>query len=157
MPKVEITKRIKAPQKQVWEFISDIEKAPEWVAVMKSLIHTTENPVKEGTVYRESSKIGPKESETEWKVTYFDAPHMQAHECEEPDFKATLKMRVEDNGDGTSTLFHTTEYQLMPNARFLGGLLETLFMKKMMNRKLNESVENCKHMIESEFKTEGSL
>ena len=86
MPKVKIVQEIRSPQQQVWEFISDIEKAPGWVVVMKSLVSTTENPVQEGTVYRESSKIGPKESETEWKVTYFDPPHMQAHECNEPDF-----------------------------------------------------------------------
>lgn len=157
MPKIKIVQRIESPQKQVWEFISDIEKAPEWVVVMKSLLATTENPLKKGTVYREVSKIGLKTSETQWKVTYFDPPHMQVHECNKSDFEAILTMRIEDNGDGTSTLFHTTEYQLMPNARFLGGLLESLFIKRMMNRKLNESVENCKRMIESEFETKGSL
>lgn len=151
MPKLEITKRIKAPQKQVWEFISDIEKAPDWVVVMKSLVHTTDNPVQEGTVYRESSKIGPKESETEWKVTYFDSPHMQAHECNESDFKATLKMRVDDNGDGTSTLFHSTDYQLLPNFRPLGGLLEILFIKRLMRKNLNQSVINCKELIEKKY------
>lgn len=151
MPNVDIKKYIKAPQKQVWEFISDIEKAPEWVVVMKSLVHTTENPVKEGTVYHEFSKIGPKKAETEWEVTYFDPPHMQAHECDEPDFNATLKMRVEDNGDGTSTLFHTTEYQLMPKFRPLGWLVETLFIKKLMYKNLHQSVDNCKQLIEKEI------
>jgi carbon monoxide dehydrogenase subunit G len=157
MPKVEIVQRIHSPQKQVWEFICDIEKAPEWVAVMESLLKTTDNPVREGTVYWESSRIGIKDIETEWEVTYFDPPHMQAHECDESDFKATLTMRVEDNGDGTCTLFHTTEYQLLPNFRLMGGLIEALFLKRIMKKKLNESVENCKHMIESEFKTEGRL
>lgn len=151
MPKVEIKKDIKAPQKQVWEFISDIEEAPEWVVVMKSLVETTENPVREGTVYRESSKIGPKESETEWKVTYFDPPHKQVHECDEPDFRATLTMRVDDNGDGTSTLFHNTEYQLMPKFRPLGWLLETLFIKKLMYKNLHQSVDNCKQLIEKKI------
>lgn len=153
MPKVDIEKHIRAPQKQVWEFISDIRKAPEWVIVMKSLVETTDNPVQKGTVYREASKIGPKESETEWKITYFDEPHMQVHECSEPDFRAILTMRVEDNGDGTSTLFHQTEYQIMPNARFLGGFVEALFVRRLMRRRLHESVEKCKRMIESEFDT----
>ncbi|MFH5832070.1 SRPBCC family protein [Halalkalibaculum sp. DA3122] len=149
MPRVEIKKHIQASQEQVWECISDIEKAPEWVVVMKSLVETTENPVREGTVYRESSKIGPKESETEWRVTRFDAPHVQVHECSESDFKATLTMRVEDNGDGSSTLFHTTEYQLMPNFRPLGWLVETLVIKKRMHKNLRQSVDNCKQLIET--------
>ncbi|MDZ7694298.1 MAG: SRPBCC family protein [Balneolaceae bacterium] len=148
MPRVEIGKVINAPQQQVWEFISDIERAPEWVVVMKSLEETTENPVQQGTVYRESSKIGPKESETEWRITRYDAPHIQVHECREPDFRATLTMRVEGNGDGTSTLFHATEYQLMPKFRPLGWLVETLFIKKLMHKNLHQSVDNCKQLIE---------
>ncbi len=150
MPKVEIEKQIDAPREVTWDAISDIEKAPEWVVVMQSLIETTENPVRKGTVYREASKVGPKESETEWKVTQFDPPHVQVHECNEPDFKATLTMQVKDNGDGSSTLYHATEYQLMPKFRPLGWLLEMLFIKKQMRKNLNESVEKCKQLIESD-------
>lgn len=154
MPKVEIEKQIQAPQEKTWNFISDIVKAPQWVVVMKSLEHTTEYPVRKGTVYRESSKIGPKESETEWKVTRFDPPHEQIHECNEPDFKATLTMRVEDNGNGASTLFHTTEYQLMPKFRPLGWLVEILFIKRLMKNNLQQSVDNCKQIIESDVSAE---
>ena len=60
-------------------------------------------------------------------------------------------MRVEDNGDGTSTLFHSTDYQLMPNFRPLGELLEILFIKRLMRKNLNQSVANCKTMIEGKF------
>lgn len=151
MPEVKIQKSIQAPHKEVWKFISDIEKAPEWVAVMTSLIQTTDNPVRKGTVYREASKIGPKESETEWRVTRFDEPHIQIHECNEPDFKAKLTMRVEENEKGTSTLFHKTEYQLMPKFRPLGWLVEILFVKKLMIKKLNKSVTRCKQRIETEL------
>lgn len=91
MPKVEIIKRIHSPQKQVWEFISDIEKAPEWVVVMKSLIETTENPVIKGTVYRESSKIGLKQSETEWKVTFSIHPICRLMNVTNPTLKQLLR------------------------------------------------------------------
>lgn len=148
MPKVEIIKPIDATQEKVWSFVSDIEKAPEWVVVMKSLVDTTENPVREGTVYRENSKIGPKESETEWRVMRFEPPHLQIHTCNEPDFKATLKMRVEMNENRTCTFYHTTEYQIMPKFRPLGWLLETLFIKKLMYNNLHRSVEKCKQLIE---------
>lgn len=150
MPKVEIREKIEATPSKVWNVISDIKKAPEWVVVMKSLEHTTDNPVKKGTVYRESSKIGPKESETEWKVTLFDEPIVQIHECNDSDFEAKLTMRVEDNGDGSSTLQHLTQYRLMPVFRPLGWLLETLFVKKAMDKNLRQSVENCKKLIEEQ-------
>lgn len=69
---------------------------------MQSLITTTENPLRQDSVYREASKIGPKASETEWKVTRFDPPHIQVHECRESDFEATLTMRVEEAGKQVS-------------------------------------------------------
>ncbi len=151
MPKVSIEKKIDAPPRKVWKFISDIEKAPQWVVVMQSLQDTTDNPVQRGTVYREQSKIGPKESVTEWEVVRSDPLDIQVHECAEPDFKATLTMRVADNMDDTSTLHHTTEYQLMPSFRPLGWLLETLFIKRLMRKNLNKSVDNCKQMIEEDL------
>lgn len=118
---------------------------------MIALIDTTDNPVRKGTVYRDISRIGLIKSESSWKVTYFDPPHMQAHECSEPDFNATLTMRVEDNGDGTSTLFHKTVYNLMPKTKSAGKLLELLFLNTLMSRKLRQSVDNCKCMIERQF------
>ncbi len=81
-------------------------------------------------------------------MTRFEAPHTQVHECNEPDFKATLTMRVEENGDGTTALFHTTEYQLMPKFRPLGWLVESLFIKKLMDKNLHQSVEKCKQLVE---------
>jgi uncharacterized protein YndB with AHSA1/START domain len=59
MPVVEIHEHIDLSPDQVWALISDIEKAPEWVTVMRELVSTTDNPVREGTVYRERSKVGP--------------------------------------------------------------------------------------------------
>ena len=147
MKKVEITKYIDASQQQVWNFISDVERAPEWVEVMQSLVETTDNPVKEETVYKERSKIGPKESVTTWRVVRFEPPRVQIHECNEPDFRARLTMRVEPRETG-SNLYYTAEYALMPNFRPLGWLAENLFVHKSMVENLHRSVENCKRMVE---------
>ncbi len=147
MQKVVIVKKINASPKKVWDFISDIEKAPEWVEVMQALVETSDNPVKAGTVYRERSKIGLKESETTWRVTKFEEPSVQIHECSESDFKATLTMRVEASNAGAK-LTHITEYALMPKFSPLGWILEKLFVHRYMVKNLKQSVENCKRQIE---------
>jgi carbon monoxide dehydrogenase subunit G len=152
MAKVEITKHINTSPQKVWDFISDVEKAPEWVTVMQSLVETTDNPVKEGTVYRERSKIGSKESETVWRVTRFESPKIQIHECKESDFAATLTMGVEESDSGAK-LIHKTDYALMPNFRPLGWLLEKLFVHKTMVKNMNESIDNCKRILEMESKS----
>src|SRR5687768_13250119 len=98
MPTIEIDRIIDTPARAVWDFISDIEKAPEWVTVMQALLSTPVNPLTQGAVYRERSKIGPSVSETEWRVTRFDPPRVQVHECSEPTLKVELTMTVEPQG-----------------------------------------------------------
>lgn len=56
-------------------------------------------------------------------------------------------MKVEREGDQTK-LIHSTTYALMPNFRPLGWLLEKLVVHKSMIQNLNESVQNCKQMVE---------
>lgn len=148
MPVVEITRHIEAPPSEVWSFVSDIYKVPEWVTVTEEMIETTDNPVRKGTVYRELSKIGPSKSESEWRVTVFEPEDVQVHETEEPSFQATLTMKVEEEGEGTK-FTHRTEYKLMPVFRPLGWLLEKLFASSMMERNLTQTVDNAARMIES--------
>jgi carbon monoxide dehydrogenase subunit G len=153
MRKVEIAEHIKAKPKEVWDYISDIEKAPEWVVVMESLIETTDNPVKKGTVYKERSKIGPNKSETVWTVNRFEVPKIQVHECGSSTFKAVLTMQVTPSELGTK-LRHITEYALMPIFRPIGWLVESLSIHKIMKKNLHESVQNCKKQIEKEVKAQ---
>lgn len=151
MKKIEIVQKINAPVKEVWDYISDIKSAPDWVVVMNSLVSTTDNPVKLNTVYKEKSQVGPKESETTWKVTKFEQEKIQVHECYEKDFKAVLTMQVEPMDSGTK-LIHITEYALMPVFRPLGWLAESIIMHKTITKNLQESVNNCKQIIEKNNK-----
>jgi len=147
MRRIEFVEQINASPQEVWDYISDIEKAPQWVTVMQSLLETTDNPVRKGTVYTERSKVGPKESETTWKVTKFDAPKVQVHECEGNEFRARLTMQVE-KGQSGSTLIHITEYALLPVVRPFGWLMEALFVHRQMTNSLRETVQNCRRLIE---------
>lgn len=150
MPRIEITEYIDAPPNAVWEFISDPHRWPEWVTVTEELISVSEEPVKEGTTYREFTQVGPSKSETEWTITEFDEPSIQVHETHETDMEAELTMRVEPSGDGTR-LSHITEYRLMPGFRPLGILLEILFARRVMESELRQTVTNVKRMIENEY------
>ena len=149
MPEVRITKYIEASPAQVWNTISDIERAPEWVTVMKELISTTENPVTEGTVYRELSKVGPKQSETSWTVTVFNPPEEQVHQSRESDMHIDLTMQVAPDGQGTR-LLHQTRYTMAPHFRPLGWLLEQLIVKRTMSREMHQSVDTLQNLVENQ-------
>ncbi len=149
MPIVEVRERIDAAPEAVWGLVSDIERAPEWVTVMEALVETTENPVREGTVYTERSKVGPKAGETTWHVTVFDAEGMrQVHECAGRELAAELTMEVVPDGDGGAVLTHRTEFRLLPVVRPVGWVLERLFGRRLMERQLRDTVANAKHILE---------
>lgn len=147
MPLFETRSHIDAPVADVWAFISDLEKAPEWIVVMEELVHTSHNPVQEGTTYRERSNVGPADSETEWHVTVCNPEEVQVHECKEPTFTARLTVSLEPAGSGTK-LDYRTEYQLMPVFRPLGWLIEKAFAERAMERDLQQTVDNLKRLVE---------
>lgn len=154
MPTISISQQIEAPPEQVWSFISDLRRGPEYVTVMKELLYVSDEPIKQGTVYRELSKIGPGMSETEWVITTLEAHCLQVHRCREPTLQATLMVRIEPNGRG-SKLLHQTEFQVMPVFRPLGWLLEKLFVHRLMTAEMRETVQNLKRIIESTNKRIG--
>lgn len=149
MPEVKISKHIKAPAHHVWDFISDIKRGPEWVTVMKEVLYVSDEPLKEGSIYRELSKVGPLISETEWKIKKFDPPRVQVHECREPTFHAVLTMLVESDGEG-SHLLHWTRFKMFPVFRPWGWLVEQVFGKRTMMREMQRTVENAKRILEAD-------
>lgn len=149
MPRIEFVEHIDAPPQAVWDFISDIRRAPEWVTVMKEVLFVSDESIKQGSVYRERSQVAGSTSETEWRITEFDPPRRQVHETNEPMLQAVLTMEVTPDGDGTR-LMHRTDFNLMPRVRPLGWLVEKLFGYRMMSKALRQTVDNAKRSLESE-------
>ena len=152
MNTVEIHRHIEAPPGQIWSLISDIRRVREWATMTEELIETSENPLQEGSVYRERSKIGPYLSESEWKVTTFEPGDVQVHVCDEPAFRARLRMALEKEGAGT-TLDFRADYELMPSFRPLGRLLEKLFAAGLIERNFADTVDNIAELSEASSQT----
>jgi carbon monoxide dehydrogenase subunit G len=147
MPKVTVSEHIQASPEVVWEMVSDIERGPEWVTVMKEVTYLSDTSLRKGSVYREMSQVGPKLSETEWHITRFDAPHVQVHESHSKEMEVVLTVTINAEKGGTR-LLHETEYRMMPGFRPLGWLLEKLVIQRVMTKGMNQSVANFKKMVE---------
>lgn len=148
MRTVEFERHINASPVSVWSFISDVERVPEWATMTEEVLETSNNPLQEGSVYRERSKIGPYASESEWEVTTFRPLEVQVHETDEPAFKAILTMAVAEEDGGTHFNFQA-DYELMPAFRPVGWLAEELFAARLIEQNFEETVDNVKRMSES--------
>lgn len=148
MPEVKSSEYIDASPRQVWDFISNIRRVPEWVTMTTEVLDVSDESIEEGSTYRERTRIGPSTSETEWCVTNIDPPHLQVHRCSEPMLDAVLTMRVEPEGEGTR-FSHQTEFKMLPAFRPLGWVMEQLF-DNMVEQEMTKTVENARSIIESE-------
>ena len=148
MPIFHTTEYIHAPPQTVWDLVCDLRRGPEYVDVMLDLVYASDDPVRVGTVYRELSQIGPSKSETEWTITELDPPKHLVHVTRASSFAATLTGDLEPQGDGTK-LTYRVEYQLMPALRPVGWLLETLFVRRMLDKDFTQTVANLKKLIET--------
>ena len=148
MPVFKATEYIDAPPQTVWDLICDLRRGPEYVDVMLELVFASDDPVKVGTVYRERSQIGPMKAETEWTITELDPPKHLVHVTRGSDLSATLTGDLEPQGDGTK-LIYRVEYEVMPGLRPVGRLLETLFVRRMMDKDFTRTVANLKKLVET--------
>ena len=155
MPEVKTSKHIDAHPRQVWDFISNIRRVPEWVTMTTEVLDMGDESLEEGTTYRERTRIGPSTSETEWRVTEIDPPHLQVHRCSEPMLDAELTMRVEPEGDG-ARFHHQTEFKMLPAFRPLGWVMEQLFGNRL-EQEMSQTVENAKNIIESQTASERQI
>ena len=149
MPIFRKTEYLNVSPQIAWDFVSDLRRGPEYVTPMLELISISEEPIKKGTIYRELSLIGPSKSETEWTISEFDPPKHQVHETHSSELFMRLEIDFEPQGEGTK-LTYVAEYKLFPKLRPFGWLLETLFVSRMMNKILAQTVTNRTKMVEAE-------
>jgi carbon monoxide dehydrogenase subunit G len=94
---------IQAPQRVVWQVITDLEGAPRRIAGIKSLEVLTAGPVGKGTRFRETRVMFGKEAVEEMEITRFEAPTSYTVEADScgAHFVSTYSLR---EVAGTTTL-----------------------------------------------------
>jgi|SRR5262245_15641292 len=63
---VEIAVEIARPPEEVWAFVSDAERFPDWLEEFRAVTKESEGPVGEGTVFRYTLDPGDRSGTAEW-------------------------------------------------------------------------------------------
>jgi carbon monoxide dehydrogenase subunit G len=149
MPTIRETIHVGAPQEQVWAFISDVKRCPEWLHFVRDVFDVSGGPVDEGTVYHERAKSGPFDSVSEWHITAFRPPARQTHVGRMPGMEMELQIELESEGSGTRWA-HVVEFRFLPKLRPLGWLLGHLFVKRKMRADFRRALRSAKEILERE-------
>jgi hypothetical protein len=152
MPRVHESIFVGASPSKVWEFISDIERYPEWIYFVREATPMSEGPVGEGTKYKERAKPGPFESVSEWQITEFEPPRHQTHIGRMPEMEATLRIRLEPEGEGTRW-FHEMDFRMLPRIRPVGWVLERLVVRRKMQADFRRILTTAKSFLERQHAT----
>lgn len=149
MARVEASIEVAAPLQEVWDHLADprthvdLGTFIEWVKV------PGDQPIAEGTVYRERSGPGFMKSESEWTITTFDPPRTLVHTSGDPSLPATAEWNFVELGPTSTQVTQALEFEMLPRARPLGRLLEAVFARRMTEREMARQLEDLKHKFEA--------
>jgi len=145
---VEESTHIEAPPEAVWELLSDLSRIPEYVYFVREVFDIS-GPADLDVVYKERAKPGLFESVSEWRITVFEPPRRQAHECAMPEMDASVMSHLEPEDGGTRYSL-SMDFAVLPRIRPLGVLLENLFVRRKVQSDCRRVLGDCKRVVEAD-------
>lgn len=150
MPTIHNTLELDASPEAVFELVADLERYPEWVAIVEEARLVAGDRIEAGAEYEEVSYLGPRRTTSRWEVTEFDPPHRQVHEGQLPFGPVELTIETSPDGDGGTVLDHTVELTAVPRFRPLGWLLERLVLVRSFESDMAESLTAFAELVEGD-------
>ena len=141
-----ITFSIPRPPEEVFAYLADLERAPEWVPDLVSVTRegagaeTLELSV--GTRFREVVRIGGKEMEGALEISEYDPPRCLAHAGQGGPSRFEARFLLEPEGEGTRVIH---EYSVE-----IGGFMRMMapVIKSWLQHTTERSVANLKKHFE---------
>ncbi len=132
MLQLSVKRDVAAPPARVFAVASDLRGAAGRVRAITKLEVLTDGPIRVGTRFRETRKMGRREATEEMEVVAMDPPRSYAFGCESCGCRYRMEMRCVPKGTGTELQMHFQAEPLTFFAKVMGALLKP-FAKKMMS------------------------
>lgn len=128
---------------EVFAYIADVSRHPEWQDGLVSAAVETEGPLRVGTRVVHRRKLGPKTVATTSELTAYDPPHVLGFRGIDGPIRGEGSQRVESAGDGSRVSF---EMELEGHG--LGKLMVPM-ARKQAARQVASSHQNLKRILET--------
>jgi uncharacterized membrane protein len=132
----------------VFAYIDDFPRHPEWQDGLVSVTVETQGPTRVGTRVVHRRKLGPRTVATTSEVTTYDPPHVVGFRGIDGPIRAEGSQRIEPVGDGSRVSF---EMELEGHGF---GKLMLPMARKQAARQVAASHQNLKRILEAEAPTE---
>lgn len=144
MTKIEKSIEIFKSPEEVFSYLKELDRMPEWMSTCKSHEITSDKRYGVGVTTHYVAEHGGKIVEWDSTVTEWEENRKIAWKCEEPS-KNTGMFILEPSPNGTKVTL-IMEYEIpIP---LLGGLIDKLVVSKSIERGIQEGLNNLKNIIE---------
>ena len=149
MPTATAAVHVDASPEEVFDFVSDPWRIPEYVPLVREIVDVTDGPLGVGTKIIERSKPGPVVVTTHWEIVEYERPHRHVWRGRQSDMEMTLVKEITPENSGTR-YWQSMDYRYLPRFRPLGWLLEALFIRRSIEKSFKEITAGIKATVESE-------
>lgn len=145
MTRVDNSIDIKAPKEKVFAFIADLEARPQWVKWSREAEVTSMQKEGVGTTDRSTMQVGPQKQKTEGLVTEFQPGYTIARRLTRG-MDLSERVSVLTAADATKVVY-SVEYT--PPMGVMGQIMDALFMGKLMEQLMEDSLDILKERMEA--------
>jgi uncharacterized membrane protein len=145
MPRIDDSIEVKAPRDKVFAYISNVAAQPEWVKWAKDVEVTSLNRTGVGATDVMVMQVGPQKQTVEGLVTEYKENEFVTRRLTSG-MDLTERIAAVPFGDGTKVAY-SVEYT--PPMGAMGKLVDMLFMNRLMEQLLGDSMTNLKQRLET--------
>jgi len=135
---------ISTSPESVFSYATNPATQPDWMKFIKGVDITSGDGKSEGTTDQCLFKLGPRAQTVDAVWTEFDPPHVFARMAT-GGVEMEGRMTFQPRDDGTRVEW-TIGYK--PPMGGIGGLIDALFMNRVFQNEIEESLENLKAQLE---------
>ncbi len=144
MPRILKSIDIDASPDKVFSYVTNASTQPDWIKFMKQVDITSGGDLGKGTTDRSVIKLGPRAQTMEALWTEYDPPRLFARRATSG-MEMEGRMTFEPTDDGTQVEW-VIGYR--PPLGGLGLMVDALFMNRVFQNEVEESLENLKAQLE---------
>ena len=144
MPLIRKSIDIAASPEKAFDYAADSSTQPDWITFIKEIEITSGDGKSEGTTDRCVFKLGPRAQTLDATWTEYDPPRSFAREATSG-LEMDGRMTFEPRDDGTYVEC-TVDYT--PPMGPLGAIIDALFMNRLFQNEMEESLESLKARLE---------
>jgi hypothetical protein len=141
---------IDAPVDVVWDVVNDPATYVEGIDWVYEAWFETEGSARQGSVYVERAKPGPREGLYRWVLTTFEPPRRAIHAHRGSEMDVDLEVLVEPLGSGRTRYTQEMRFRALPRFRPIGWIVERAVLRPKIRRDFDEMIlPNYKRIAEA--------